>query len=375
VRACTAGAATAGRLCVVGGGLAGSLLAWRLGQARTDWQLDLVPGERTRTDATSASGGAVRAFETDPEQRRLACDSLVELLGSTTLREWSGYRRVDSVYLRPAPDGLDAALADLDAVLPGSARLVPVAELERSGWAGLPTGTTAVVEREAGYTAPGPWRDAVLGDPAFRRRVRVLAGSVTAIDLTASAPTCTVAGRRHEYDVVVVAAGQWSGSLLGTSGHPAQRYRTKSIQYAIYETGDWQPPIFVDETTGLYGRPTADGGLLLGLPVDLWDVDPDKPVITPIVHDEAARLARLRFPGLDLGPAKRRVGSADCYADRPILSLRRVIDGDHRLFTFTGGAGGSAKTVLAASHRAAIQLVEPSQSTELTSVGRGKGQP
>jgi glycine/D-amino acid oxidase-like deaminating enzyme len=158
---------------------------------------------------------------------------------------------------------------------------------------------------------------------------------------------------------VVVAAGQWTGKLLGASGHPAQRYRTKSIQYSIYRTGDWQPPIFVDETTGLYGRPTADGGLLLGLPVDLWDVDPDRPVVTRDMHDEAARLARHRFPGLALGPATSRVGSADCYADRPILSLRPVIDAGHRLFTFTGGAGGSVKTVLAASHRAANQLVEP----------------
>jgi glycine/D-amino acid oxidase-like deaminating enzyme len=363
------------RACIVGGGLAGSLLAWRLGQATTDWQLDLVPGERTRADATSASGGAVRAFEADPEQRRLACDSLVELLGSRTLREWSGYRRVDSVYLRSVPDGLADMVAELDAMLPGSARIAPVAELERSGWAGLPADATAVVEREAGYTEPGRWRDAVFGDPAFRRRVRVHAGSVTAIEAAATSVSCAVDGHRREYDVVVVAAGQWTGTLLGDSGHPAQRYRTKSIQYSIYRTGDWQPPIFVDETSGLYGRPTADGGLLLGLPVDLWDVEPDRPVVTPIVHDEAVRLARLRFPGLDLGPATSRVGSADCYADRPILSLRPVIDSDQRLFTFTGGAGGSVKTVLAASHRAAIQLVEPSQSTELTSVGRGKGQP
>jgi len=367
------------RACVVGGGLAGSLLAWRLGQATTGWRLDLVPGERTRADATSASGGAVRAFETDPEQRRLACDSLVELLGSRTLREWSRYQRVDSVYLRAASDGLDAAVAELNEVLPGSAQLASVAELERTGWAGLPAGATAVVEREAGYTAPGPWRDAVLGDPAFQRRVRVLAGSVTAIEPAGASLSCVVAGHRHDYDLVVVAAGQWTGQLLGAIrppvNQPAARYRTKSIQYSIYRTGDWQPPILVDETSGLYGRPTADGGLLLGLPVDLWDVDPDQPVVTPVVHEEAARLARLRFPRLDLGPVTRQVGSADCYADRPILSLRPVINGDHRLFTFTGGAGGSVKTVLAASHRAATQLVEHSQSTELTSVGRGKGQP
>ena len=42
------------RACIVGGGLAGSLLAWRLAQAASGWDIDLVPGERRRADATAA---------------------------------------------------------------------------------------------------------------------------------------------------------------------------------------------------------------------------------------------------------------------------------------------------------------------------------
>src|SRR5215475_8148860 len=108
------------RACIAGGGLAGSLLAWRLAQAR-GWQIDLVLGERQHSDATAASGGAVRAFERHPEQRRLAVASMVELLGSQTLRRWADFRLADSVYLSGDAGGLDAAVAEIEGVLPGSA--------------------------------------------------------------------------------------------------------------------------------------------------------------------------------------------------------------------------------------------------------------
>jgi glycine/D-amino acid oxidase-like deaminating enzyme len=159
------------------------------------------------------------------------------------------------------------------------------------------------------------------------------------------------------YDVVVLATGGWTAHVLRASSLPADGYRTKSIQYCIHTTGDWRPPHFVDEIAGAYGRPTADGGLLLGVPTDRWDVDPDRPPALPDLPDIAARRASARFPRLQLGPVIRRVSSMDCYADQPGLALRPVTASGHRLLTFAGGAGGSVKTVLAASDQAARQLV------------------
>ncbi|HEX8768482.1 MAG TPA: hypothetical protein VF714_08940, partial [Jatrophihabitans sp.] len=46
----------------------------------------------------------------------------------------------------------------------------------------------------------------------------------------------------------------------------------------------------------------------------------------------------------------------DCYSTDSLLALRPVPGTGDRLFTFTGGSGGAAKTVLAASARAASQL-------------------
>jgi glycine/D-amino acid oxidase-like deaminating enzyme len=358
------------RAVILGGGLAGSLLAWRLARVAPDWRIDLIPGLRCDADATAASGGAVRAYESHPQQRQLAMASMAELLHSRTLREWADYRRVGSWYLKENGEGLAVELAEIDRTLPGSARLCSGVRLATLGWDGVPAEAVAVVERDAGYVAPDRFRIAVLKDA---KRVAVCPGAIRSLRFNDNG---TIGSERYEYDLVVLALGAWTGSFLRANGVAAAGYRTKSIQYAVHRVGRWRPPHFVDELTGLFGRPTADGGLLLGLPTRLWDLDPDQPLVTPALLHEAARCARHRFPKLRLGPAVKLVGSTDCYAtDSPLLALRPVAEVQHRLFTFSGGAGGSVKTALAASHRAAIQLVESDQSVVVTSIGRRKGQP
>jgi len=344
-----------------------------LARAAPGWPIELATGAPGTIDATAASGGAVRAYEPDPEQRRLATASLVELLSSQTLRDWAGFRRVDSIYLRHGPDGLAAAVADIESALPGSAQLMSAAELERRAWADLPPGCAAVHERQAGYLSPHRFRSAVLADAVRHHRLSVVEGAVSSIDRHDDGTIrCRLAGRDREYDMVVVAAGAWTSKLLASNGLPHLEYRTKSIRYAIHSIAGACPAEFVDECTGLFGRPTAEGGVLLGLPTVDWDVDPDRPA--PVVPEPAAQLARARFPALRIGRPTAQVSSTDCYVDNCMLSVRPVFGTEHRLFTFTGGAGGSAKTALAASLRAASQIIESDQSDVLASGGPRKGQ-
>ncbi len=361
--------------CVVGGGLAGSLLAWRLATASRSWRIDLMAGHRRGVDATAASGGAVRAYEAHPEQRRLAAMSMVELLGSRVLRLWADFRRVESVYLTDGTVPPDDAVADIEELLPGSARAVPAEELVALGWTGVADRSGfAVLEHHAGYVSPDRLRNCVLSDRAVRNRVSVHDGGVRRVEPgPGGGVRCVVGGRARDYDVVVLATGAWTGAVLRASGHPDTDFRVQSIQYSVYRTGSWRPPMFVDECIGVFGRPTADGGLLLGRPTGLWSVDPDAPPTTPHLHDSAAALATDRFPRLRLSGVLRRISSADCYAATPILALRPVAGRQLPLFTFTGGAGGSVKTALAASHRAAVQLTEPGQP-HLVPVGPSRGQ-
>ena len=82
---------------MIGAGIAGTLLARRL-TGYPDVEVDLVTGA-PGTDATAASGGGVRGFETHPEQRRLAVESLAELFETPALLEQAGYVETGCTYL------------------------------------------------------------------------------------------------------------------------------------------------------------------------------------------------------------------------------------------------------------------------------------
>jgi glycine/D-amino acid oxidase-like deaminating enzyme len=346
------------RVCIVGGGLAGTLLAWRLAQTPDVRHVELLLGAQGRVDATSVSGGVVRGYEPRPAQRRLAIDSLAELRDSATLRQWSGYREVGSVYLRPSQPGLGAEVREIDARARGTVTLATDNELAKLGWAGLPAGTVGVLERLAGYVSPWRLRTALIADLTVRPRVTVSPADLETLTVLGDgAVRCSFAAGSRVYDVAVVAAGPWTPGLLARNGLGSPRLRTKAIQYTVYAVAGVRPPPFVDETTGLYGRPTGHGGLLLGLAGDEWDVPPGTRPARTHLQREAARLAANRLPALALVSALSSVNASDCYCDHPLLSLRPVAGSAGGVVTFTGGSGGSVKTALAASRRAARHLV------------------
>src|SRR5215218_6123029 len=325
------------RVCIAGGGIAGTTLAWRLAQRPEIKHLDIVLGEDGRTDATELSGGVVRAYERDPEVRRLATESLGELLSSTVLRAWSRYRESTTVYLREGDGGLRRELDALEARL---------------------AGTVGVVERRGGYISATRLRCALLADLAARPNVRVVRAAAAAVAACADGTvTACSGGRLWTYDVLVVATGAWTPSVLSANGLPAAGLRTKAIRCATYAVRGRRPVPFADETSGLYGKPIADGRLMLGMATEEWDVAPGHRPATEALHATAARIARRRMPWLQLGRVLTTVNATDCYCDPPILALRPVAVEPGPIWTFTGGSGGSVKTALAASRQAAEQLL------------------
>lgn len=351
------------RICVVGAGLAGSLLAWRLA-ATPGLRVDLVEASGPATDATAVSGGLVRGFEPDAAACRLAAESLAELAGSGILRDWAGYREIGSSYACAEPPGdLDVLLGEVARCLPGSAEVLTADELadEPAGgrWHGLPAAAVVVRERRAGYLSPDRLRRSAMTDLA-RLGGGVLTGRLT--ELGPAGPgggvSCRIgAGLRH-YDAVVLATGRWTDRVLRGCRLPATGYRVKLIEVALWSVSGDRPAVFVDETTGLYGRPAGQTGMLLGVATDSWDVDPDSPAGSGRLVRRTVERVRLRFPGLALGRPERVVAAADCYTAPPGLALRPVPAGPAGLFTFTGGSGGAAKTALAASRIASGQLLD-----------------
>ncbi|WP_433044832.1 FAD-dependent oxidoreductase [Dactylosporangium sp. CS-033363] len=312
------------RVGIVGAGIAGSLLAWRLARAGTD--VALATGPPGLRDATGASGGAVRGWEPHAEQRALAVASLAELTADPVLRRWADFRPLPSVIVGPADE---AALTGLDA------RIIGERELAALGWASLAPGTSAVRDDSGGRIDPAALRAAVLADLAGHPRVTV---------------THRLAA---EPDVLVYAAGAWTPALLAKAGLDTLGLRVKAIRYTVHRCRSPLPPIFSDGP--LYGIPLGGDLLLAGVAGEEWGVAPGAPPAAPPA--DVARMLRRRLPGLRLGPPVRRADATDCYADPPVLRLRDVPGTGGRVLAFTGGSGGAAKTALAASTLAAERIL------------------
>jgi glycine/D-amino acid oxidase-like deaminating enzyme len=326
------------RVAVVGAGVAGTMLTLRL--AERGVLVDLFTGTRPRdADATGASGGLVRGYEPDPRAAALAAASVAELRSDPRMRDWSGYQEIGSVYVTTAADPPEpAALAAVHERLPGSLRVAPAEELPLRG---TPDGATAVLERHAGFVSPARLRARVIAELP-RIGVAVHTRHVTAVTgATVRTDTVGIDGYRS----VVVAAGAWTPALVGG------RFTTRQIQYGLYPERVAGLPSFVDETSGLYGRPYEGGRTLLGLSSDRWGLRPDE-----VSQDErlAARVTACAADRLGLRSRPEAVvASFDCYCEPAGLMLRRTGD----VLTFTGGSGGAAKSVVAASRAAAHDLV------------------
>lgn len=341
------------RIGIVGGGIAGTLLAWRLTQLAPAVKVEIWTGDPSTADASATSGGMVRGFDTDPLACRLATESLAEIRASRTLRDWTDYREIGSLYL--LPPGVDAGTAAVavDRRLPGSVTLSGGRSLaHRYGLRDLPENSTGVAERHAGFISPARLRDAVLHALA-RVGVRIHRLPAAAVD---PHPAVRLRdGTVRGYDAVVVAAGAGTPRLLADSGQVVDGLRTKQIQYGIHPARLPGLGAFVDDTTGLYGRPAGAGEFLLGLPTEQWDVDPDQVTPDPALAARVTACGSRRFTGRVGAPQPQRlVAAADCYHPRPGLALRAC---GAALFTFTGGSGGAAKTVVAASRTAAASLL------------------
>lgn len=342
------------RIAVVGAGLAGVLLAWRLHQVSARVSVELLSAPATPpADATGASGGLVRGFETAAVSCRQAAESMAELRSSATLREWSGYREVGSVYLLAPGGPPPESLATVQRLLPGSATVLPRGALAAGfPFRDLPAGTVGVFERCAGYISPDRLRAAVLAELVTSAGVAVRRAVVTAV--TPAPAVVTADGVRRGYDAVVVATGAWTPRLLAGSGLPVGTLRTKQIQYTLWPGQPAGLGAFVDDVTGCYGRPVDSASFLLGLPSRRWGVDPAAVRPDPALVG-SVRAAGRRLGLLTAGGPLKTVASYDCYHDPPGLALRRVGPGP-ALLTFTGGSGGAAKAALAASREAAAVL-------------------
>ncbi|MDQ3152216.1 MAG: FAD-binding oxidoreductase [Actinomycetota bacterium] len=357
------------RIVIIGAGVGGAAILEALTRAGIG-QTTLFEKECASAGATGLSGGLVRVYHTDPFLSDLAAESVPGLrLLDRALSSSTGYVQAGSLYLeadhrvprmrdeverlRGRCDGPHGGWP-LRVLLPdeGMARF-PAFE-----WAGV---GAAVYEERAGYASPRQTTKALLSLATSRGAVVVEEtpvleiqtrwGRVAGVRLASS----SFAAEPFAADIVVVAAGAWSRDLLTGLG-PAAPLRTKRIQYNFFQvSGAPRHPPFIDDTTGVYGRPHEPGRSLIGMALDEWDVSLGPTAINPLtsvaIHDAAIR----RAPWLRGARAAGGVSGFDAYTPdgHALLGFDDQIEG---LFLATGCSGGGFKMALGIGQRVAATL-------------------
>lgn len=350
------------RVAVVGGGVIGAAVFHRLSQAYGDAVLLVERARRhAPAGASAVSGGIVRVFHLDEQ---LCEDALAGLRFFQQLASLHG----QAFSLRRTGFLTLVGSAQLEAARSRVAQLGKLIELkwlsgaEAAAMLGAPPDpavAAAVYEPHAGYVDV-PALTALLLELGCSHGGVVRHG--LAVDGIASAggAVCGIetGEGRIDCDSVVLCTGAWTPALAQRLGVAlGQPLRTKAIQInRVAPTLSRSAlPAFVDLTSDVYGRP--DGELvLLGCPVDCWDVDPDLvEAPEPAQYRDVVRRGRQRFPWLD----EARVVSGSRRPDAYSASGRGEVAWSpslRGLLVASGYSGGGVKLAPVAAAQALARL-------------------
>ena len=325
-----------GSVVVVGGGLIGLSAAVHL--RRADPRLSVTVLERARVGdaASGASAAGVRAMGRDPAERALALASLArwphldrELGAETGYRRGGGLRiALDDAGWAEAratvgvqrADGVPVDLVDAAAVR----RLAPGVSADCRGAVHCPIDGQA----DAGATVRA-WATA-----ARRLGVSIEEGAGAAALVTQGARVTAVVrsdGARVACDVVIVAAGAWSATLLGKIGVELP-LRGRGLQMLLTDPA----PASLTPVVGCFGRPLSlkqldDGAFLIG---GGWPARvPDESVNRWEVLDDSVRgslkVARAVYPPLASRTVARSWAGIEAFTpdEIPLLGRVRGLDG------------------------------------------------
>ena len=149
---------------------------------------------------------------------------------------------------------------------------------------------------------------------------------------------------RIDAGAVVVAAGAWAPRLCREIGIELSA-RPKALDTMLVT----RPPemaaphmVFIDHVLGTYFRPESEILTIVGVPCQVWDIDPDTMPTGLPAHApaEGAQILTHRMPAMEHASLARGYRAFDCYsADRhAILGAVRGIDGLY-LATALSGSG------------------------------------
>jgi len=330
---------------VIGGGVIGTSIACALASSGVR-RVTLLEKDALASGASGRSSALVRMHYTNEEDARLALASYPvfaewsERMGGPPVFTRVGFVNVvgpaDADALRHNVEMLRGIGVDTVALTPAELKVLqPFTNVDDLG--------AAAYEPASGYVNPA---DVVDG---FRRRAqergaRICQGTpVTRIVRRESAVVGvdTPAGRL-ECGAVVVAAGAWAPRLCREIGL-ALPARPKALDTMLVT----RPPelanphmVFIDHVLGTYFRPESAIRTIVGVPCQVWDIDPDTmPTgLPPSAPVEGAQILTHRIPAMERAQLAGGYRAFDCYSEdrHAILGAVNGIDGLYLATAFSG---------------------------------------
>ncbi|HEX6367440.1 MAG TPA: FAD-dependent oxidoreductase [Longimicrobium sp.] len=352
-------------VAVVGAGVMGASVAFHLAAAGAR-VLVLERGRPGAGGATGASGGLVRMNHPHPGVAALAWES------HRVFEEWGdrvggccGYRRTGFALL--AGPGGAAELAARAARLRGMG--IAVLLLDARALCQLqpylsPAGIgAAAFEPFSGHADPARAARALLR-AARARGAQVRPFAAAAVRAGPRGASVHGAAGEVRAGAVVVAAGCGTRRLLAGAGvRLPLRPRRIGLCRAAWRPAEGEAPLctFVDETTGTYFRPAAEG-VLLGVRTGGPARRGSAPPTAAEVRAAGARLAR-RIPAAAGAALEEARTGVDAYTP-DALPLIGPVPGSPALYVVAGFSGTGFKLAPAVGRLAAGELLE-SRAPEL----------
>ena len=330
---------------VVGGGVIGTSIAFALASAGVK-RVTLLEKGALASGASGRSSALIRMHYVNEEDARLAWASFPvfrdwrERMGGPPVFTQTGFVAVvghrDSAALRANVEMLKKIGIDTTALSPAELKtLQPFVNVDDVG--------AAAYEPASGYASPA---EVVEG---FRRQAQARGAHIlqwtpaTRIVRRESAVVgVETATARIDAGAVVVAAGAWAPRLCREIGI-ALDARPKALDTMLVT----RPPeiakphmVVIDHVLGTYFRPEGDAQTIVGVPCQVWDIDPDTmPTgLPPSAPVEGAQMLTHRMPPMEGAALSRGYRAFDCYsADRhAILGSVSGIDGLYLATAFSG---------------------------------------
>lgn len=343
---------------MVGGGLSGSLAAREL--ALSGFAVTVFDSlEPTSANATNLSGGLVRAFDIDAEQREDAA-SVVYGADSVRCRD-SGFVRAGALTSGVAAADAHAFTTELADRYRFDASVLTAEEVRIRYGVELPADSISVLEPDAGFVSPRKLASSARRIASRSGAVMRFSSRVVSVNDVLNGVDLVVDGEREpiRFDYSVLALGAWTSKAPnGVDGIGPSAVMAIQIVYVARPTSLVHPTLF-DYGSGVYAAPTSPGVSLLGLSTGTSFENLDDVQLRSIDEFHVKRtlaLAAKRLPWVAAASVLRVVRGFDGVAEPGARATNAVGDND-RIVVVRPWNGTGAKHALSAAREVRDRLL------------------